>query len=58
MAFALSEPSTGSYSSSITSTVEEKDDYFLLNGTKHWIGNGTFADVFNNICENKKITAN
>ncbi len=46
MAFALSEPLAGSDPSSLTSTIEEKDDYYLLNGSKHWIGNGTFADVF------------
>ena len=46
MAFALSEPLAGSDPSSLTSTIEKKDDYFLLNGIKHWIGNGTFADVF------------
>ena len=60
MAFALTEPSAGSDPSAIESNFEEKDDYFLLNGQKHWIGNGTFAKVITTYAKNKstgKISA-
>jgi len=45
MAFALTEPTAGSDLSSISTTFEDKGDHFLLNGKKHWIGNGTCASV-------------
>ncbi|HEX5893068.1 MAG TPA: acyl-CoA dehydrogenase family protein [Nitrososphaeraceae archaeon] len=46
MAFALTEPAAGSDPSSMTTKFEDKDgEYYLLNGEKHWIGNGTFADI-------------
>ena len=45
MAFALTEPTAGSDLSSISTTFEDKGDHFLLNGKKHWIGNGTYASV-------------
>lgn len=45
MAFALTEPMAGSDPSSLQCTFEEVGEYFLLNGRKHWIGNGTFADI-------------
>jgi alkylation response protein AidB-like acyl-CoA dehydrogenase len=45
MAFALTEPTAGSDLSSIATRFEDKGDYFLLNGKKHWIGNGTCASV-------------
>lgn len=45
MAFALTEPLAGSDPSSLQSNFEEKDEYFLLNGRKNWIGNGTFANI-------------
>lgn len=45
MAFALTEPDAGSDPASMTTTFEEKDGQYILNGKKHWIGNGTFADV-------------
>jgi len=45
MAFALTEPDAGSDPSSITTKFEEKGDTFVLNGKKHWVGNGTFAKV-------------
>ncbi|MFL6507715.1 MAG: acyl-CoA dehydrogenase family protein [Nitrososphaeraceae archaeon] len=45
MAFALTEPVAGSDPSSITTTYEDKGEYYVLKGKKHWIGNGTFASI-------------
>jgi alkylation response protein AidB-like acyl-CoA dehydrogenase len=46
MAFALTEPEAGSDPSSIATTFEEtQSEHYVLNGKKHWIGNGTFADI-------------
>jgi alkylation response protein AidB-like acyl-CoA dehydrogenase len=45
-AFALSEPEAGSDATSQRTTAEDKDDYYLLNGTKNWITNGTTASVY------------
>jgi alkylation response protein AidB-like acyl-CoA dehydrogenase len=46
MAFALTEPLAGSDPSSMTTKFEIRDgDHYVLNGKKHWIGNGTFADI-------------
>lgn len=41
----FSEPNVGSDIASIETTIEDKGDYFLLNGTKTWISNGNVADV-------------
>lgn len=45
-AFALTEPQAGSDLSSITTIADEKDDYYLLNGSKVFITNANYADVF------------
>jgi alkylation response protein AidB-like acyl-CoA dehydrogenase len=45
MAFALTEPAAGSDPSSMTTKFETRGDHYVLKGKKHWIGNGTFADV-------------
>src|ERR671931_2053695 len=45
MAFALTEPIAGSDPSSMITKFEDKGDYYILKGKKHWIGNGTFANV-------------
>jgi len=45
-AFLLSEPEAGSDATSQRTTVEDKGDYFLLNGTKNWITNGSSASVY------------
>ncbi|HKQ22689.1 MAG TPA: acyl-CoA dehydrogenase family protein [Nitrososphaeraceae archaeon] len=45
MAFALTEPEAGSDPSSMNSRYEDKGEYLLLTGKKHWIGNGTIADI-------------
>jgi alkylation response protein AidB-like acyl-CoA dehydrogenase len=45
-AFLLSEPEAGSDATSQTTTAEDKGDYYLLNGTKNWITNGSSASVY------------
>ncbi|HKQ71001.1 MAG TPA: acyl-CoA dehydrogenase family protein [Polyangiaceae bacterium] len=47
-AFALTEPSAGSDAAAIQTRAEELPDGsgYLLNGSKIWITNGGFADVF------------
>jgi alkylation response protein AidB-like acyl-CoA dehydrogenase len=45
-AFCLSEPEAGSDATSQQTTAEEKDDHYLLNGTKNWITNGNSASVY------------
>ena len=44
-AFALTKPLAGSGPSSMVTKFEDRGTHFLLNGKKHWIGNGTFAKV-------------
>ena len=45
-AFALSEPEAGSDATKQRTTAIEKDDHYLLNGTKNWISNASIADYF------------
>ena len=47
-AFALTEPGAGSDAASITTRAELSPDgeHYVLNGSKIWITNGGFADVF------------
>jgi len=47
-AYALSEPGSGSdaLSARCTATLNPEGTHYLLNGTKQWISNGAFADVF------------
>ncbi len=45
MAFGLTEPNAGSDPGSLTTKFEESGDNFILNGKKHWVGNGTIARV-------------
>eukprot|EP00834_Sanchytrium_tribonematis_P004076 NODE_183_length_13752_cov_1.079103.p1 type:complete len:421 gc:universal NODE_183_length_13752_cov_1.079103:12163-13425(+) len=45
-AFGLSEPSSGSDAFSLKSTAKKHKDYYILNGTKCWITNGSEADIF------------
>ena len=44
--FGLTEPNAGSDTSQLSTYVVEKDDHYLLNGTKTWITNSPIADVF------------
>lgn len=45
-AFCLSEPEAGSDASSQKTTAIDKGDYYLLNGTKNWITNGSSASTY------------
>ncbi len=45
MCFGLTEPTAGSDPASLRASFEEKGNYFLLNGNKAWISNGSIADV-------------
>ncbi|MFJ7677889.1 acyl-CoA dehydrogenase family protein [Peribacillus sp. NPDC097206] len=45
-AFALSEPGAGSDATNLETTAEKKGDYWVMNGTKHFITNGPIADVY------------
>jgi alkylation response protein AidB-like acyl-CoA dehydrogenase len=45
-AFLLSEPEAGSDATSQKTTAEDMGDYYLLNGTKNWITNGSSASVY------------
>ena len=52
-AYALTEANAGSDAFNCESTVVEKDDHYLLNGTKTFITNGSFADIFTVFAKNK-----
>lgn len=45
-AFCLSEPEAGSDATSQQTTAIEKEDHYVINGTKNWITNGGIADVY------------
>ena len=45
-AFCLSEPEAGSDATMQRTTAEDHGDYYLLNGTKNWITNGSSASVY------------
>ncbi|MBO0997359.1 acyl-CoA dehydrogenase family protein [Bacillus sp. SD075] len=45
-AFALSEPGAGSDATNLATSAEKKGDYWMMNGTKHFITNGPIADVY------------
>jgi alkylation response protein AidB-like acyl-CoA dehydrogenase len=45
-AFLLSEPEAGSDATSQKTIAEDMGDYYLLNGTKNWITNGSSASVY------------
>ncbi len=45
-AFCLSEPEAGSDATSQRTTAVDMGDYYLLNGTKNWITNGSSASVY------------
>ncbi len=44
-AFALSEPEAGSDASNQRTVAVRDGDYYILNGTKNWITNGSTADL-------------
>ncbi len=45
-AFCLSEPEAGSDATSQRTTATDHGEYYLLNGTKNWITNGSTASVY------------
>ncbi|MEX6702480.1 acyl-CoA dehydrogenase family protein [Peribacillus frigoritolerans] len=45
-AFALSEPGAGSDATNLATSAEKKGEYWVMNGTKHFITNGPIADVY------------
>lgn len=45
-AFLLSEPEAGSDATSQKTTAEDKGAYYLLNGIKNWVTNGSTASVY------------
>jgi alkylation response protein AidB-like acyl-CoA dehydrogenase len=45
-AFCLSEPEAGSDATSQQTSAKLEGDYYLLNGTKNWITNGSSASVY------------
>ena len=45
-AFCLSEPEAGSDATSQKTSAELEGDYYILNGTKNWITNGSSASVY------------
>jgi alkylation response protein AidB-like acyl-CoA dehydrogenase len=60
MAFALTEPEAGSDPSSMITAYEDIGESYILSGKKHWIGNGTIANVMTTYARDKttgKISA-
>lgn len=45
-AFGLTEPAAGSDASAIQTTAKKDGDYYVLNGTKHFITNGGEAEIY------------
>lgn len=45
-AFGITEPEAGSDASAIATTAKKDGDYYILNGTKHFITNGGAADIY------------
>jgi acyl-CoA dehydrogenase family protein 9 len=56
-AFALTEPGAGSDAASIRTTADydAATDTFVLNGSKHWISNGGFAEFFTVFAKDVKL---
>lgn len=53
-AFCLSEPEAGSDATSQQTTAEDMGDYYVLNGTKNWITNGSTAGTYLVIAQTHK----
>ncbi len=53
-AFCLSEPEAGSDATSQKTTAIDYGDYYLLNGTKNWITNGSIASTYLVIAQTDK----
>lgn len=52
--FALSEPEAGSDAANVQTTAELQGDYWILNGRKHFITNGSVADLATVFAANDK----
>lgn len=52
--FCLSEPEAGSDATSQHTTAEDKEDHYIVNGTKNWITNGKKAGVYVVIAQTDK----
>lgn len=50
ISFGLTEPGSGSDAGSLSTTVREEGDYYILNGSKMWITNAGYADLFTVFC--------
>jgi alkylation response protein AidB-like acyl-CoA dehydrogenase len=44
--FCLTEPDYGSDASNLSTYVKEEGEFYILNGKKRWIGNGSIAQVY------------
>ncbi len=59
--FGLTEPLYGSDATSMVTTAKKVEGGFVINGSKRWIGNGTFADYIiiwaKNLDDDKRIQA-
>ena len=53
-AFCLSEPEAGSDATSQKTTAIDKGDYYIINGTKNWITNGSTASIYLVIAQTDK----
>ncbi|WP_299436406.1 acyl-CoA dehydrogenase family protein [uncultured Maribacter sp.] len=53
-AFCLSEPEAGSDATSQKTTAIDKGDYYIINGTKNWITNGSTASIYIVIAQTDK----
>jgi len=56
--FGLTESEAGSDPSSMKTTYEEKNNYYIIDGTKNWITNAPIADIFIIWAMNKKKEIN
>ena len=45
-AFGLTEPEAGSDAAAVKTTARKEGDYYILNGTKHFITNGGDAEIY------------
>lgn len=45
-AFGLTEPNAGSDAGGLETTAKKEGDFYVLNGTKHFITNGEVADIY------------
>jgi acyl-CoA dehydrogenase len=56
--FCLTEPNAGSDNSMMTSFISKQDDDYILNGSKCFITNASYASQFTVVCKTGKPTSN